>query len=194
MKRQFRFLILYVIWSSLNFIIFAGVGAAADAPPPPAAWPPQAAAAPLAVTTHLQGRVTNNGSPVAQVALKCTLQPSPAAVSGSALSDNFANAYYFFAPAPNGGIYATAGSTGNLVSIIAPDGSVSTFTATNVNFPLGITVDWSGNVYVANSNAGTISKFDASGVFLGKRHTRQTRPGSGFADIFEPLSARWASA
>ena len=120
----------------------------------------------LASTAHLQGTVLNNGIPAPDVQINCTLQVAPAAVSVNTLVLPAKN-YYFFAPAPNGAIYAAAGPTGNFISTISPDGSINTFTTTNINFPLGIAVDASGDVYVANSNVGTILKFNSSGGYLG---------------------------
>src|SRR5205085_8926672 len=43
-----------------------------------------------------------------------------------------------------------------------PDGTMETF-ATGLSFPAGVAVDGSGNIYVANSDAGTILKFAPDG-------------------------------
>jgi DNA-binding beta-propeller fold protein YncE len=43
---------------------------------------------------------------------------------------------------------------------------VSTFGRRNLSNPVGIAFDSSGNLYAANSNTSTISKFDSSGSFV----------------------------
>ena len=60
-------------------------------------------------------------------------------------------------------------------SIVSYDTSLTTaadveaskvvFTSTNLNFPRGLAFDSSGNLFAANQNNGTISKFDSTGVF-----------------------------
>ena len=55
-------------------------------------------------------------------------------------------------------------TTGNNGSTIAA--SVATFASTNLNSPNGLAFDALGNLYAANTNDNTISKFNSSGGYL----------------------------
>ena len=57
--------------------------------------------------------------------------------------------------------------------------SVTTFASTNLNNPVGLAFDSSGNLYVANytvNYGSTISKFDSSGTFLISWYTGTATP------------------
>ena len=57
--------------------------------------------------------------------------------------------------------YDTTGNVGSTISA-----SVATFANSNLSGPRGLAFDTSGNLYAANSDNRTISKFDSSGTFL----------------------------
>ncbi len=74
-------------------------------------------------------------------------------------------------------------SSGNAVTIAA---SMATFASTNLNTPVGLAFDTSGNLYAANNGNNTISKFNSSGTFLTSWSTGLASPPRFLA--FKPVT------
>ena len=59
--------------------------------------------------------------------------------------------------APDGNLFQ-CNIAGNFVSMVTPNGSVSTYTSQGISSPVGVTMDTAGNLYIANCGNNTVQK------------------------------------